>query len=268
MLRYYFKQWTAFLFRDAKLFISFRWTVATNLASIGFAVATYYFLGETVSATLPKYSTNYFAFVIVGMAVSAFLMTTSVAVGNSIAQDMRSGALEFLMTTNSSPYALFSAMLAWPMAFGFATSVLYLGVGCFLFDLQLNFQTIHLGLLSLFLAGFCFQQISIVGALFVLCFKRGNPIQWLLNTLQVFLGGVYFPLSLLPDYLEWFGLLLPMHHALESVRQCLLVGASFADIQKHLAALLALGVITMFLAYFGSRWTVNHIKRSSNFLQH
>jgi ABC-2 type transport system permease protein len=81
-----------------------------------------------------------------------------------------------------------------------------------------------------------------LAAAFILKFKRGNPIAWLMASLGELFGGVYFPTTILPEWMQKISNWMPMTHALSALRQSLLAGATIDQISSHL---IFLGVFTV-----------------------
>ena len=59
------------------------------------------------------------------------------------------------------------------------------------------------------------------------------------------LGGVLYPVAVLPSWLKPFSDLLPLTHGLEAMRQILLNGAGMEDIRRQLVILLIFSVILL-----------------------
>ena len=60
----------------------------------------------------------------------------------------------------------------------------------------------------------------------VLAFKRADPSSWLVQGLSYLLGGVYYPVAVLPEWGQTLANILPITHALEAMRKLLLLGVS------------------------------------------
>jgi ABC-2 type transport system permease protein len=43
--------------------------------------------------------------------------------------------------------------------------------------------------------------LGIISAAFIMRFKKGNPVTWMVATASELLGGVYFPIDVLPERL-------------------------------------------------------------------
>jgi ABC-2 type transport system permease protein len=57
------------------------------------------------------------------------------------------------------------------------------------------------------------------------------------STASGVLGGILYPVSVLPAWLQPFSYLLPITHALEAVRQVLLNGKTFGDVYHQVIIL-------------------------------
>ena len=75
-------------------------------------------------------------------------------------------------------------------------------------------------------------------------FKKGDPTTWLVTSLSWLLGGVFYPVQILPSWLEKLAYLLPITYALDGMRMALLQGHSLYQLRANI---LALSIFTIFL---------------------
>ena len=103
--------------------------------------------------------------------------------------------------------------------------------------------------------------IGILSAGFLLVFKRGDPVTLSWVSLSALLGGLYFPLQVLPQWVQTVAQFLPFTHALEGLRQAVLNGKGLAELSTQVAILgvFALVLLPFSLAFFA--WTVRQAKR-------
>lgn len=78
-----------------------------------------------------------------------------------------------------------------------------------------------------------FSSTGIMSATFTLVFKRRDPLLWLFGSGSWLLGGVLYPIDVLPASLQHLSRLLPITHAAEGMRAALLGGASPALISAR-----------------------------------
>ncbi len=67
--------------------------------------------------------------------------------------------------------------------------------------------------------------LGLASAGVVLVSKEGEPVSWAFGTLSALAGGVYFPVDLLPSWLEPVSRALPTTHVLAVVRSTVSDGA-------------------------------------------
>ena len=70
---------------------------------------------------------------------------------------------------------------------------------------------------------------------------------------QIFLCGLLWPVSQMPEYLQWLANVLPMTYGVEGIRALMLQGQSLLDIGKEIGVLAAYAVGLLILAAFTLR---------------
>lgn len=55
-----------------------------------------------------------------------------------------------------------------------------------------------------------FAGLGIISTSYLLLFKRGNPARWLIVGASSLLGGIMYPVSVLPVPLQWLARLIPV----------------------------------------------------------
>jgi ABC-2 type transport system permease protein len=112
-----------------------------------------------------------------------------------------------------------------------------------------------------FLTVLCFLSVGVLSASFILVYKTGNPFSWVLGTVSGLLGGVVFPVSLLPPWIRWVSSLLPVTYALDGMRKSLLASSAFAEVLPDVAALAVFDAVLLPLSLVAFRLAVRKAKR-------
>ncbi len=238
----------AFLRRDFIEASSYKLNFVYTLGGIVFSSATFYFVGRLVpsgSVSLAPYGGDYFAFAVIGAAFSGLLGIFQEGPAGMIRSAQVSGTLEALLVTQTSvPTILFGSTL-YSFLFAAARTIVHLGVAVALFGLK--FGAVNaLAVFAVFvLTSVCYLSIGILSACFVLIFKVGNPVGWVFSSVSGFLGGMIFPVSVLPAWIRWISPFLPFTHSLEGLRRSLLASASFKEVLPSIAALGAFSVVLL-----------------------
>jgi ABC-2 type transport system permease protein len=110
--------------------------------------------------------------------------------------------------------------------------------------------------------------IGMLSASFILYFKRGDPINFLLSMGTTFFGNVIIPSKLLPPAVQWISDLLPMSWSLQVVRGALLQGATFGDVAGPIGRLVVLTAILVPAGLMGARVAIRKAKREGTLVQY
>ena len=73
----------------------------------------------------------------------------------------------------------------------------------------------------------------------------GSPINWFIFNLSRFLGGVFYPISVLPGWCQSLAKLLPITHSLEGIRLSLIQGHSLTQLREQVLALLIFNIVLL-----------------------
>jgi len=237
----------AFLRRELLLQLSYRLATWLQLGGILFSVAAFYFLaqflGGAASPLLAEYGGNYFAFVLIGIAYTAYQSAGLFSFSEAIRNGQIQGTLEAILLTPTPVSLMLLASALWSFILASLQVMLYLLVGVLLFGAALG--QVHLGtaVLTLFLSIVAFAGLGILSASIILVTKRGDPISLALAAASALLSGVYYPVALLPRALRALAFLLPMTHALRAMRLALLQGATPLHVAPELAYLALFGLV-------------------------
>src|SRR6266702_1005667 len=154
-----------------------------------------------------------------------------------------------------SAFVLFSSL--YPILRAIFDAGLYV-LGGVMFGLSLARVDLLAVALLFFLSVLAFNSIGILSATFTLVFKRGDPLLWLVAGLSWLLGGVFYPVEVLPRFLQHAGQLLPITHALTGMRAALLRGPPARELLPQIGALAVFGLVglpvSVLAFHFGVRW--------------
>jgi len=254
----------AFLRRDILNEISYKLSFFLQLVGIFPVVLMFFFLsrlvGSTISGPLQPYGGNYFPFVLIGIAVQNYLTLSLSRFSGSLRESQLSGTLEAVMATPVRLPSFLMGSTAYSFVFNALRILIYLAVGSLLFDVHFNWARLPaaLGIICLTIAAF--SSLGIFSASFIMLFKRGDPVNWGFNVISWLLGGVYYPVTILPLWLQKVAYLIPMTHALEALRFVLLTHRDLSSLTEHLLVLGLWGGIGLPASLLCFRWALNRAR--------
>jgi len=265
----------AFLVRDFQVETSYRLAFVLQVFGLLVSATLWYFMARFVGGNHPSPrmleltgNLDYFAYVLVGLMVSRFLDVSLHAYASQIRQEQTTGTLEAMLVTPARLGHLVVASSAWAFLFAAIQSSLYLVFGVTLFGLRLDVGSVAGILAALVLTVLAFSGIGILSAAFVLYFKRGNPVNFVISSMTMLFGNVLIPARSLPESLQWISRLIPVSYATEAVRGALLKGQGFREILPDLGALAAFAAVLVPLGLLGARIAVNRAKREGSLVQY
>lgn len=237
----------SFLLRDFRQTLSYKLAFLLDVASVFFTATTFFYVGKMfdASATVPSisYPTGYFPFVLIGIAFSTYQTVGLNSFAQSLRQEQYLGTLESVLVTPIRISTFLAGSALWDFFYATLQIGLYFAIGLFAFHFNFDLTNVLSALLAGFLTLTTFMGLGILAAAFILKFKRGNPIAWLMASLGELFGGVYFPTTILPDWMKSISNWMPMTHALTALRKSILSGADVAAISENLWFLLVFTLV-------------------------
>ena len=232
----------AFLKRDFRVEISYRFSFFLQFFNVFFSIALFYFLasfmGEAAAPYLEPYGGDYFAFVLIGIAFAGYFGVGLSSFANSLRQAQTTGTLEAMLTTPTSLSTIIISSSLWSYLMTTFRVALYLFIGAVFLNVDLENGNYSLALFVLILTVISFSSLGIIAASFIMVLKRGNPITWFFNATSNLLGGIYYPITVLPTWLLFLSYLLPITYALRAMRLALLQGETLSTIWPDILALI------------------------------
>ncbi len=256
----------AFLVRDALMAVSYRLEFALQLATVFFYVSALYFLSGIIGAhdALAPYG-GYLPFAAIGLAVASFFQAGFDSFAKAIHREQLHGTLEALLLAPLRLTTVVVACSAWRFLWTALVSSIYVLAAVLLYDLELKGNP-ALALLLLLLTTLAFASLGLLSASFVMIYKRGDPVGLVLGGVSTLLGGVFFPVSALPGWLQTVAWWLPITHGLDGIRSVLLLGAGAREILTSLLALSAFAAIGLPLALLCFHRAVRRARREGTLL--
>jgi ABC-2 type transport system permease protein len=254
----------AFLYRDFLNDASYKSAFAAQILRIVLSVITFYFLSRLFSAAinpyLKPYGGDYFAFVLIGLAFADYLTVALYSFAGTIREGQMLGTLEAVLVTQTEiPVAIFCSSL---YSF-FMTSlrvVVFLLAGTLLFGFDMARANLWGALIILFLTIIAFSSLGIMSASYVILLKKGNPLNWIFGNLSWVLGGVFYPISILPDWVQHVSYFLPITHSLEGMRMAIIKGHSLRLLAPNIVPLLVFACVVWPLSLWLFQYAIKRAK--------
>lgn len=262
----------AFLQKDWQVATSYKFQFVASILGVLVSTMVFYFLSEFVGKNLPEsineYGGDYFAFVIVGLALTDFLVVSTDSFSQAIRAGQVSGTIEALLVTPTSILTILFSSYLYPFLFTSFRVLIYIIIGVAFCGLQFQVHNTWLCLLALIITLLPFWGLGLLSAAFIIVFKQGSPINWVMGISSTLLGGVFYPVSSLPDWLEPFSLIMPLTYGIEVMRKLILAHATFADVQNDMFILLCFSFIFITIGIFSVKYSLKLARRQGTLLHY
>jgi len=239
----------AFLIRDFYTEISYRTAFLAGIGSIFFNILVFFFLSEFINAAtnplLEETNGDYFSFVLIGVAFGSYFGVGMTSFAHALRLAQTTGTLEAMMMTPASVPAIIIGSASWSYIFTTFRVLVYLLLGTLLLGVSFSGANYAAAVLGLLLAIISFASIGIISAGFIMIIKRGDAVTGLISGMANLVGGVFYPVAILPTGLQFIAKLLPITYALRLMRQALLGGATWSQLAPDFLALIIFCVILL-----------------------
>ena len=267
-----FRKPLAFLYKDFLSQASYKLAFVSQMFGIFLSALAWFFLsklfGGTVSPHLKSYGGDYFSFVLIGVALSSYLQVALNSFASNIRNAQTLGTLEAMLVTQTKLPTLVISSSLYSFLLTSLRVIAYLLIGSLVFGLQIGGANYTAALLFLLLSIICFSSIGIISASFIMVIKRGDPLSWIFVNLSLLIGGVYYPIAVLPDWLEKISYFLPITYSLEGMRMALLQGATLISLIPTIIPLVIFSTLMLPLSLGIFRYAVKRAKIEGSLIQY
>jgi ABC-2 type transport system permease protein len=147
--------------------------------------------------------------------------------------------------------------------YGLARSALLLGVLSLFFSVDLSNANLAGATIILLAGSLSFLGFGIMAAVLPLLFpERGAELTFVISSVLLLVSGVYYPISVLPEWMQPLAAISPATYVLEGMRTALLDGAPTSSLGSALWPILLLGVLAVPIGIAIFSWGERFAKRT------
>jgi ABC-2 type transport system permease protein len=217
----------------------FFWTVANTLTIV--------FIAKGVQASgIPVNVNRLTAVLLIGAVIWAYLGIIFEILTETVAWERWEGTIEYtFMAPLSRPVHLIGMGL-FAVGYGVVRAGLLFGVVAALFGLSLPNADFASALVLLAIASISFLGIGMMTAVLPLISpEKGAQLGFVAQGVMLVVSGVYYPVSVLPDWMQWIAKVSPATYALRGIRGAILDGAGVGALWADIWPLLLIGVVAI-----------------------
>jgi ABC-2 type transport system permease protein len=217
----------------------FVWTIANTLTVV--------FIADGVKATggtldVERQTT----ILLIGAVLWAYLGIVFEILTETVAWERWEGTIEYTFMAPLSRAVHLFGMGAFGVLYGVVRTALLFTVVALFFGLSFPDADFGAALVLLAVASVSFVGIGMVTAVLPLISpEKGAQLGFVAQGLLLVVSGVYYPISVMPGWMQALAHISPATYALDGIRRAVLDGAGVRDVWDDLWPLLAMGAVAI-----------------------
>jgi ABC-2 type transport system permease protein len=244
----------AFVVRDFQLLFTYKLALSMELLNIVFNLFYFVLFGSLFASSsvpsLSEYGGNFISYLLVGSIGWGFLWSIMHATSTSLSLEMVMGPLESILITPTRLTTMIISYAVYGCFYGLITIAILMAVGFFLFGITVfgtaSIYTIIIFALSIIMmTGFG----MIFGGLTIWLKNIGQTIPLIQNIAMLF-SAVYFPIVVLPGFLQPVAYFSPFYYSVEGLRKSLIPATQTSEITFYIIVLIFFTIASLVLGVF------------------
>ena len=217
----------------------FVWTVANTL--------TITFIARGIEATggdidVERATTS----LLVGAVIWAYLGIIFEFLTETVAWERWEGTIEYTFMAPLSRLVHLGGSGVFAVLYGLVRAVLLFAVVAAFFGLRMPNADFPAALLLLLVASISFFGIGMMTAVLPLISpEKGAQLGFIAQGILLVVSGVYYPVDVLPTWMQWIATISPATYALEGIRGAVLDGDGVTTMWDEIWPLLVIGVVSI-----------------------
>jgi ABC-2 type transport system permease protein len=208
--------------RDAILFVSYRSQLIAQFLGPLFVITLFYYISHVLTDRTIHSPGGYFGFVIVGLVIVQILTISLGVMPVTVRQELVSGTIERFLVSAHGPINGILGTMLFPLLNALFSAVLMLTVAALIFGLPLA-GTVVIAIPVALLGTLAFMPFAFFLVALVMAFKQASSATQFIVAGVGIVGGLYFPTTVLPGWIQWASDVQPFTPAADVLRH-LIVG--------------------------------------------
>ncbi len=207
--------------RDAQTFASYRLRLITQFLGVFFSLTLFYYISRLVKVEVFPSPDAYYAYAVIGLVILSVLNSTLGTPPSLVRQELVAGTFERIALSPFGPVGGLLGMLIFPFCFALFTALIMLAFAGLAFGLQVQWSTAPLAIPLGALGALSFLPFGVLLLAITLVAKQAlSGTTWIIAGISL-IAGLYFPVTLLPDWIQWASDVQPFTPATELLRNVL-----------------------------------------------
>jgi ABC-2 type transport system permease protein len=191
-------------------------------------------------------TSNLILYLGIGTVVWAYLRAIFSNISEMIVWERWEGTIEYTMMAPISRLTHMLGVSLFSIVYGIMRTLLLLIALFFFFSVDLSHANAGGALAIILVGSLSFVGVGIMAAVLPLLFtERGEEMTFIISSLLLLVSGVYYPISVLPGWMQAAARISPATYVLEGMRATILDGKSTGQLWHYLIPMAIIGALTI-----------------------
>jgi ABC-2 type transport system permease protein len=202
-------------------------------------------------------------FLLVGALIWSYLSMIFDVLSETVQWERWEGTIEYTFMSPTSRVTHLLGMGVYAVVYGIARTAVVLGVAMLAFDLHLSQANYWAALVVLAVCSISLVGFGVVAAVMpLLSPEKGQQVTYIVSALLLLVSGVYYPVKVLPDWMQVIAQYSPVTYALEGSRAALQDGVGLSQLWGSIWPLLVMGAVFVPMGLFVFNLGESYAKRT------
>ena len=240
-----------FVARDFKILFAYK--LAFSMAFFNIIFTLFYLIlfgsmfGSVNVPYLNPYGGEFISFILIGSIGWSFLWSIMNTTSVSLSTEMMLGTLESILLTPTKIFTMIISYSIFGCFFGLLSIIIIMFVGVLLFGITV-FATANVFTLMFFILSMIMMTgFGLIFSGLTIWLKNIGDTVPLLQNITMFFCGVYFPITVLPSFLQPVARFVPFYYSIEGLRKSLIPSTPISELLFYVIVLLFLSTTFMIL---------------------
>ena len=204
----------------------------------------------------------YVFYLLIGAIMWNYLAVLFIIIAETVAWERWEGTLEYTFMAPIHRLTHLFGVCAFATIYGIVRTILMLGILVVAFHVNLAQANLLSALVVLVIGSFAMVGLGLIAAVApLLSPEKGAQATHILLAVTLLVSGVYYPISVLPEWLQPAAYITPAYWALIAERKAFLEGTPLTQLGPELLGLVISGIVFVPLGYLVFSWGERYAKK-------
>jgi ABC-2 type transport system permease protein len=202
-------------------------------------------------------------YLVVGTLVWRYLSLIFYWITDVIGMERWEGTIEYTLMAPIRRITHMAGQTVWAVVYSMISTCIILAVTVAIFHLDLSKANLMGGTVMLLAGSLSFIGVGVMGSVLPLLFpERGSQMTHVIIALLLLVSGVYYPVDVLPEFLQKLAVFSPATYVLDGTRQALLEGTPTLHLWQYIWPTLLMGLVAIPVGLWVFRLAERYAKRT------